>query len=184
MFTKLDKYFTNRKKGYFALGAIVFVSVWMFLWNAFPMQFYSIFFAGIVGSNIQLVLLNAVVLFPLFYVFTKLTRTGLSFSKAVLLNILLVAAAEYVFSIFYFREQFYFCIIAYVIHSAINIWTFGSAEVQDHKIGRGMRAPEVRGERAIKKQPVISIIWAVVFSFAAEAAAIGLMYIIGHIYEY
>ena len=184
MFTKLDKYFTNRKKGYFALGALIFVPVWMFLWNAFPMQFYSIFFAGIVGSNIQLVLLNAVVLFPLLYVFTKLTRTDLSFSKAVLLNILLVAAAEYVFSIFYFREQFYFCIIAYVIHSAINIWTFGSAEVMDGKIGKGMRAPEVKRDRAIKKQPVISIIWAAALSFTADAAGIGLMYIIARIYAY
>lgn len=184
MFSKLDKYFTGRKKGYFALGALAFVPVWMFLWNAFPMQFYSIFFAGIVGSNIQLVLLNTVVLLPLLYVFTKLTRSELSFSKTVLLNILLVAAAEYVFSIFYFREQFYFCIITYVIHSAINIWTFGSAEVRSLKIGKGMRAAEVKAERAIKKQPVISIIWAAVFSFAAEAASIGLMYVIGHIYEY
>ena len=184
MFTKLDKYFTDRKKGYFALGALAAVLVWMFLWNAFPMQFYSIFFAGIIGGNIQLVLLNLVVLFPLFYVFTKLTRTDLSFSKTVLLNVLLVAAVEYVFSIFYFQGYFYLCVIAYIIHSAVNIWTFGSAEVQSLKIGRGMRAPEVKRERAIKKQPIISIIWAVAFSFTADAAGIGLVYIMAHIYVY
>ena len=184
MFTKLDKYFTNRKKGYFALGAIAFALLWMFFWNAFPMQFYSFFFAGIIGGNIQLALLDLVVLFPMLYIFTKLTRTDLSFCKTVLLNVLLMIAVEYVFSIFMFSDYFYICIIAYILHSAANIWTFGSAEVQSLKIGKGMRAPEVKRERAIKKQPVISIIWAAAFSFVSDAAGIGLMYIIARIYAY
>ncbi|MCH5193317.1 MAG: hypothetical protein J1F11_05095 [Oscillospiraceae bacterium] len=184
MFTKLDKYFTDRKKGYFALGALAFIPVWMFFWNAFPMQFYSFFFAGVIGSNIQLVLLDLVVLFPMLYIFTKLTRTDLSFSKTVLMNIFLMVAMEYVFSVFYFREQFYFCVIAYIIHSAVNVLTFGSAGVRDRKAGKGMRAPEAKREAAIKKQPVLSIVWAAAFSFVSDAAGIGLMYIIARIYAY
>ena len=184
MFTKLDKYFTDRKKGWFALGALAFVLVWMFLWNAFPMQFYSVFFAGVIGGNIQLALLDLVVLFPLFYIFTKLTRTDLSFCKTVLLNVFLMAAVEYVFSIFYFQGLFYLCVIAYVLHSAVNIWTFGSAEIRSIKMGKGMRAPEVRRDRAIKKQPVLSIVWAVIFSFTADAAGIALMRLMAHIYAY
>ena len=184
LFTKLDKYFTDRRKGYFALGSLIFVPVWMFLWNAFPMQFYSFFFAGVIGGNIQLVLLDLVVLFPMLYIFTKLTRTDLSFCKTVLLNVFLVAGVEYVFSIFYFQGLFYICVIAYLIHSAVNIWTFGSAEIRSIKMGKGMRAPEVKRNRAIKEQPVLSIVWAVIFSFTADAAGIALMRLIAHIYAY
>ena len=184
MFKKLDSYFTDKKKLVFAAGAILFALLWMFLWNAFPMQFYAIFFAGIIGSNIQLALLNAAVLFPLFYIFTKLSRTDLSFCKTVLLNIFLIAAVEYVFSIFMFRDYFYLCVIACVLHAAANIWTFGSAAVRNGRKAKGMRSPDVKGEAAIKKQPVISIIWAAAFTFAADAVCIALMYVIARIYYY
>lgn len=184
MFNEIDKFFSDRRKAIFAVGAVGFTALWMILWNLLPMQFYVIFFASRIGSNIQLALLNLVVLFPLFYVFTKLTRTDLSFCKAVLLNVLLVAAVEYVFSVFMFSDRFYICVIAYVIHSAVNIWTFGSADIRDGKIGKGMRAPAVSRESAIKKQPMISAIWAAVFSFSADTAGIALMYIVAHIYAY
>ena len=184
LFKKLDSYFTDKRKLAFTMGAIAFALLWMFLWNAFPMQFYAIFFAGIIGSNIQLVLLNAVVLFPMFYIFTKLTRTELSFSKTVLMNIFLTAAVEYVFSIFMFSDYFFWCPIAYILHSAANIWTFGSAEVRGGRNAKGMRSPEIKREAAIKKQPIISIVWAAAFAFASDAVCVALMYIIARIYYY
>ncbi|MDE6710741.1 MAG: hypothetical protein K2J76_09670 [Oscillospiraceae bacterium] len=182
MFTKIDKYFTDKRKLAFAAGALVFALLWAFLWNAFPMPFYSIFFADIIGSNVQLVILNIVVLLPLFYIFTLLTKTELSFSKTVLLNIFLAVAVEYVFSIFLFSNSFYWCVIAYVIHSAVNVWTFGSAGVRDGKAPKGMRSPEVKLVPAIKTQPLISVIWAAAFSLCADAAGVALVYIIAHIY--
>lgn len=182
MFKRLDAYFTGRRKGFAALGALGFALLWMFLWNAFPMEFYSIFFAGTVGSNVQLLLLNIVTLLPLFWVFSKLTRTDLSFSKTVLLNILLLIAADYVFAIFAFAGMFYLCIITLIVHIAVNVWVFGSAEVRS-KPSKGMKAPEITG-RAIKKQPVISVIWAAAYSFSAEAVSLSLLYITAHIYAY
>lgn len=182
MFTKIDKYFTDKRKLIFAAGALIFALLWAFLWNAFPMQFYSLFFADIVGSNVQLVILNTVVLLPLFYIFTLLTKTELSFSKTVLLNILLAAAVEFVFSIFLFSDSFYWCVIAYALHSAANVWTFGSAGVRDGKAPKGMRSPEVKLVPAIKKQPIIPIIWAAAFSLCADAAGVALVYVIAHIY--
>lgn len=184
MFTKLDKYFTDKKRGFFALGAVAFAVLWMILWCVFPMQFYSIFFVSMTGSNIQLALLNFTVLFPLFYIFTKLSKTDLSFSKAVLINVFLTAAVEYTFSICMFSDYFYLCVIAYIVHSAVNIWTFGSAGVRDGKIGKGMRAPEAKPQAAIREQPVISIVWAAAFSFTADAAGVALMYVIARIYVY
>lgn len=182
MFTQIDKYFTDKKKGIFALGAIGFAVLWLILWYIFPMQFYSLFFASVIGSNIQLALLNFTALFPLFYIFTKLTKTELSFSKTVLMNVLLTAAVEYVFSIFMFSGRFYICVIACILHSAANVLTFGSAGVRNGKLGRGMRAPGVKLRAAIKEQPVISIVWAAIFSFTADAAGVALMYVIANIY--
>ena len=182
MFIKIDKYFTDKRKLIFAAGALVFALLWAFLWNAFPMPFYSVFFADIIGSNVQLVILNIVVLLPLFYIFTLLTKTELSFCKTVLLNIFLAVAVEYVFSVFLFSDSFYWCVISYIIHSAVNICTFGSAGVRDGKAPKGMRSPEVKLVPAIKAQPVISIVWAAAFSLCADAAGVALMYVIAHIY--
>lgn len=182
MFTRIDKYFTDKRKLIFAAGALAFALLWAFLWNAFPMPFYSIFFADIIGSNVQLVILNIVVLLPLFYIFTLLTKTELSFSKTVLLNIFLAVAVEYVFSIFLFSDSFYWCVTAYIIHSAANVWTFGSAGVREVKAPKGMRSPEIKLVPAIKTQPIISIVWAAAFSLCADAAGVALMYIIAHIY--
>lgn len=182
MFAKIDKYFTDRKKLVFAAGALVFALLWTVLWNTFPMEFYSLFFANPAGSNVQLVLLNIVVLLPLFYIFTRLTGTELSFSKTVLLNILLAAAVEYVFSIFLFSNSFYWCVLAYILHSAANVWAFGSAGVRDGKAPKGMRAPEAKLVPAIKKYPIISIMWAAAFSLCADAAGVALVYVIAHIY--
>ena len=184
LFRKIDGFFTKKRKIYAAAGAVVFALIWLVLWNAFPMPFYSFFFANAIGSNIQLVLLNTVVLLPMFCIFSLLSKTELSFSGAVLLNILLIAAVEYVFSIFMFSDHFYICIIAYILHSAANIMTFGSAEILSGKNMKGMRTSGEKTVKAIKKQPVISIVWAAVFSFVSDAACIALMYIIAHIYSY
>ena len=182
----MDDWFTLKKRGIFALGAIGFALVWMFLWNAFPMQFYSFFFykTSIVGSNIQLLLLNAVVLAPLFWLFTKLTKTGLSFSKMVLVNVLLLIAADFIFSIFAFGGRLYICIIALLIHILINVWVFGSAEAIGKKAPRGMNAPSPKGKAAIKEQPVVTIVWAAAFAFVSEALSFSLLYIVAHIYAY
>lgn len=182
MFTKIDKYFTDKRKLIFAAGAVVFAVLWAFLWNVFPMQFYSFFFADIIGSNVQLVILNIVVLLPLFWLFTLLTKTELSFSRTVLLNIFLAAAVEYVFSIFLFSDKFFLCVIAYLLHAAANVWVFGSAGVRDGKAPKGMRSPEVKLTPAIKVQPIIAIVWAAAFALCADAAGVGLVYVIAHIY--
>lgn len=186
MFKRLDDWFTPKRKSIAALGAIGFALIWMFLWNAFPMEFYSFFFykTSIIGSNIQLLLMNGVVLLPLFWLFAKLTKTELSFSKTVLLNLPLLIAADFVFSIFAFSEQLYFCIIALVVHGLINVWTFGSADTRGKKAPKGMNAPLPKSGTAIKEQPVVTIVWAALFAFVSEALSFSLLYIVAHIYAY
>ncbi len=186
MFRKADAFFTTRRKFFAAIAAVVFALLWLFLWNAFPMQFYSLFFyrTSLIGSNIQLILLNTVVLLPMLFIFTLITGFELSFCKTVLMNIFLIAAVEYVFSIFMFSDMFYICIIAYIIHAAANIWVFGSAEAKPKKVMKGMRSPEAGSVPAVKYRPVISVVWAAAFAFVSDAACIALMYIMARIYAY
>ncbi len=184
LFGTIDAFFTRKRKFFAAIGAVVFALLWIFLWNVFPMQFYSVFFAGIIGSNIQLVLLNTAVLLIMLFIFTLITGYELSFSKTVLLNILLAAAVEYVFSIFMFSDHFFVCVIAYLVHSAANIWTFGSAETRPAKQMKGMRSPEAEAVPAAKDHPIIAVVWAAAFTFVTDAACIALMYIIARIYAY
>ena len=102
----------------------------------------------------------------------------------MLVNILFLSAVDYVFSIFLFSDYFYLCIIAVVLHAAVNIWAFGSARVRDGKAPKGMKAPLPEAEISIKKQPLISVIWAAVFAFVTDIVSFGLMYIIAHLYAY
>ncbi len=184
---RLDEYFTDRRKAVAALCAVGFAILWMILWNAFPMEFYSLFFAGIIGGNIQLLLLNIVTLLPLLWIFTKLTKTNLSFSVTGLVNILLLIAADYLFSLFLFSDFFFICVIALLLHMAANVPVFGNAEVRTGEAVKGMKVPTggtPKGGRAIKKQPLITVIWAAAFAFTSEAASFALLYIIAHIYAY
>lgn len=184
MFKRIDNYFTGRRRSIAALCALGFAVLWMILWKIFPMEFYSLFYADSVGSNIQLLLMNAVTLLPLYWVFVKLTGTELGFSKTVLLNILLLIAADYLFSIFMFSDYFFICIITLAAHAAANVWAFGSAQVRTGKAPKGQNAPAPAGERAIKKQPLITVIWAAAFAFVSEAVSFALLYAIAHIYAY
>lgn len=186
MFKRLDNWFTPKRKGIAALGAIGFALLWLILWNAFPMEFYSFFFykTSIIGSNIQLLLMNGVVLLPLFWLFGKLTGTKLSFSKTALLNLPLLIAADFVFSIFAFSEQLYICFIALFVHVLISVWVFGSAETCGKKAPKGMKAPPPSGKTAIKEQPVLAVVWAALFAFVSEAFSFSLLYIVAHIYAY
>ena len=184
MFKKIDMYFTDKKRLAAALAAIAFAVLWAILWNIFPMVFYAVFFAGTIGSNVQLILLNIVVLLPLFFIFTKLTASDLSFCRTVLLNILLIAAVEYVFSVFMFSDRFYICIIAYILHAAVNVPIFGSAALKQKKPMKGMRSENAPLVKAIKEQPVITIVWAAAFAFVSDALCIALMYIIARLYAY
>lgn len=178
MFKRIDAYFTDKRKGIAALCALGFAVLWIFLWNIFPMEFYSIFYADTVGSNIQLLLLNIVTLLPLFWVFTKLTATDLSFSGTVLVNLLLLIAADFVFAVFMFSDFFFLCIIALLLHMAANVPIFGAARV------RKGSSPKAAEAKAIKKQPLITVIWAAAFAFTSEAVSFALLYIMAHIYAY
>ncbi len=183
MFKKIDNYFDFRHKVYAALGAVVFAIVWLILWDMFPMQFYSLFCASLAGSFIQLVLLNAVVAPVFLLIFTAVTKTDLSFCKTVPINIVCVFGIELLrLFIGFYGWSMYLLAAGIIVHGAICLWAFGTAEIRDKKAPKGMNAPSPKREIAIKKQPVIAVIWAVVFAFSIDAVCLWLYRVMALIY--
>jgi len=174
MFNRIDEYFSGKRRGIAALCAVGFALLWMLLWDIFPMEFYSLFFMSVIGGNIQLLLLDIVTLLPFLWVFTKLTGTPLSFSKIMLANLILLFGANYVFSLFFFTNMRYLCLIPFGVQTGANVWLFRSAA----------ETVNAKQKKAEKKQPVLSAVWAAAFSFVTEAASCALLYIIAHIYAY
>lgn len=184
MFKKADSYFTDKMKAVWAVGAFAFALLFAVLWNLFPMVFYSVFFANTVGSYVLLALISLVVLLPLFWLFTKLSKTDLSFCMAVPMNVIPVIAVEFVFSVFFFSDARLWCIVAVAVHSLLNILTFGFAEIRGGKAPKGMNAPAPKGERVIKKQPVLAVVWAVAYSFVADVVSFLIFYAVAQIFMY
>ncbi len=184
MFKKADSYFTDKKKAVWAVGALVFALLFALLWKLFPMIFYSVFFANTVGSYVLLALISLVVLMPFYWLFTKLSKTDISFCMAVPMNVIPVIAVEFVFSVFFFSDAQLWCIAAVAVHSLLNILTFGFAEIRDGKAGKGMNAPAPKAEITIKKQPIIAVVWAVAYSFVVDVVSFMLFYAMAQIFMY
>lgn len=183
MFKKIDNYFDLKHKIYASAGAVVFALLWLILWDMFPMQFYSLFCANLVGSFIQLILLNAVVVPIFLLIFTLVTKTDLSFCKTVPLNILCVFGIE-IFRLFigFYGWSMYLLIAGIVVHGAICLWPFGTAAVRDNKAPKGMKAPAPEKKIAIKEQPLITVVWAVAFAFSIDVVCLWLYRVIALIY--
>ena len=52
-----EPFFTPKRKKIAAICSAAAVVLWLILWNIFPMEFYSLFFASLVGSNLLLAVL-------------------------------------------------------------------------------------------------------------------------------
>lgn len=162
----------DKTKGFFALGTVAAVLLWMFLWYMFPMEFYAIFFNNIVGSNIQLILLASVLSIPMCYIFSKFTKKNIPLLKTLLVNILFLVGLDYVYSIFY-DMHFIFVILTGVLHFAVILYLFGHAESKESK----------NETIPIKKQPLMIIIWAAVYVLIIDISNIMLFRLITYIYH-
>ena len=183
MFKKIDNYFDLKHKIFAAIGSVVFTIVWLILWDMLPMQFYAIFCGSLIGSFVQLILLNAVVAPIFLLVFTLVTKTDLSFCKTVPINIICVFGVEFLrLCISVYGWGTVWLIPAILVHGAICLWAFGTAPVRDNKAPKGMNAPAPKRETAIKKQPLISVIWAVTFAFSIDVVCLWLYRVMALIY--
>ncbi len=183
MFKRIDNYFDLKHKIYAAVCSVVFAIVWLILWDMFPMQFYSLFCASLIGSFIQLILLNAVVVPIFLLIFTLVTKTDLSFCKTVPLNIICIFGIELLrLFIGFYGWSMYLLLAGILVHAAVCFWAFATAPIRDNKAPKGMKAPAPPKETAIKKQPLISAIWAVTFAFSIDMVCLWLYRVMALIY--
>ncbi|MBQ7980139.1 MAG: hypothetical protein IJ305_00865 [Oscillospiraceae bacterium] len=183
MFKRIDNYFDLKHKIYAAIGAVGFAILWMILLDIFPMQFYSLFCANLIGSFVQLILMNAVVVPIFLLIFTLVTKTDLSFCKIVPINIICIFGIELLrLFIGFYGWSMYLLIAGILVHAAICLWAFFTAPIRDNKAPKGMNAPAPEKEIAIKKQPLISAIWAVAFAFSIDAVCLWLYRVMALIY--
>jgi len=183
LFSKIDNYFDLKHKIFAAIGSVVFTIVWLILWDMFPMQFYAIFCGSLTGSFVQLIFLNAVVAPIFLLIFTLVTKTDLSFCKTVPVNVVCVFGIEMLrLFIGVYGWSMYLLIAGILVHGAICLWAFATAPIRDNRAPKGMKAPAPEKQIAIKKQPLIAVIWAVVFAFSIDMVCLWLYRVMALIY--
>lgn len=156
------KKLTKLSKGIFAAGAVLFAVLWLALWLIFPMEWYSLFFASTVGSFVTIALLAADITIILCWAFSILSGIDIPFSKNLIVNIFFMAAVLWLFAAFRYSMP-YVVIIAAVLHAAAMVWVMGFAYKYPKK---GKSDPE--NVKAIKKQPIITVIWAAAYVISAD----------------
>ena len=183
MFSKIDNYFDLKHKIYAAIGSVLSAILWLVLWDMFPMQFYAIFCSSLVGSFVQLILMNIVVALIFLLIFTLVTKTDLSFCRTVPVNVVCIFGIE-LFRLFIgvYGWSMYLLAAGILLHAAVCLWAFGTAKIRDNKAPKGMKAPAPEKETAIKKQPLISVMWAVVFAFSIDMVCLWLYRVMALIY--
>lgn len=160
------KKLTKLAKGVLAAGAVLFAVLWLVLWLIFPMEWYSLFFASTVGSFVTIALLAADITIILCWAFSFLSGIDIPFVKNLIVNIISMAAVLWLFAAFRYSMP-YVVIIAAVLHAAAMVWVMGFAKKYPKK-GK----PDPENVKAIKKQPIITVIWAAAYVILADIANI------------
>lgn len=123
---KADSFFTVRNKIIASVICGAAAVLWMILWNMFPMEFYSLFFASAFGSNIMLLLLILVLLIPFNLMFSKLIKADISMNFTFIKDIPCMLAVAYTFSIFRYTQVWWF-ILALIVHIIADFFITGNA---------------------------------------------------------
>lgn len=172
-----------KRKGIMALAAVGAAVLWVVLWMLFPMEWYSLFFASTVGSYIQIVLLCTVIILPLCYIMSIITSADISSALNYIVSLIFMMLILFLFSAFRYSMP-WLVAIAVVLHIGAMVWVYGSAE--KYKTGRislkHKEEPVPEGIKMIKKQPLITIMWAAIYVLAANALNIFLFWKIAYIY--
>lgn len=172
-----------KRKGIMSLAAVGAAAVWLILWSLFPMEWYSLFFASTVGSYVQIVLLCTVLILPFCWIMSIITSADVSSLLNYIVNLVFMMLILFLFSAFRYSMPWLVAIAA-VLHIGAMVWVYGSAE--KYKTGRislkHKEEPVPEGIKMIKKQPLITIMWAAIYTIAINALNIFLFWKMAYIY--
>ncbi len=126
-------YFTVKRKAAASVCSAAAIILWLILWLIFPMEFYSLFFASIIGSNLLLIMLSAVITFPGNFICSKVTKKDIPVPPHLIINAVGMVGCIYLYSIYRY-DKVYLLIIGLVIHTAAIAVLF--AKSTQRKINR------------------------------------------------
>ncbi len=170
-FKKFDMYFDIKKKKGYSLICLGLAVLWILLWITFPMEFYSLFFASAVGSNIMLLLMELVIMIPANLMFSRILKANISMSLTLIEDIICMTAAAYTFSIFRY-DSVWWVILAIVVHYAAKLFTDGFAyEDKDTVIPLLKRKPLNTALTALAHTAVLDGVFLVLMYTAAQVFA-------------
>jgi hypothetical protein len=185
---KIDSKFTLKRKGFFALGAVIFAAVWAVLWLVFPMLWYSLFFASTVGCYVTLALLGTVLITIMCWLCSLATSLDISVTKNFIVNLIFLVGIFFLFAAFRY-SMVYLVIIAAVLHCAANVWVLGTARIRHREKVKRMKSKPVFYEKitggkvdvdeksaedviAVKSHPVVMILISLLYTLVINAAYI------------
>ncbi|MGN0642797.1 MAG: hypothetical protein ACI4JJ_06590 [Huintestinicola sp.] len=120
---KKSPFFTEKRKGIASLCCLGFAVLWLILWYVFPMEFYSLFFASSVGSNIVLVLLSVMITIPCNWLFSKFISNDVNMPLSLVVNAVCMLTFIYTYSIFRYTA-IYWVVLAAAVHTAASVFLF------------------------------------------------------------
>lgn len=100
---KFDLYFTSKRKMIISVICLGIMLIWAVLRYFFSYEFYSLFYSWNVGSNILLLGLELVLIFPMNFIFSKYLKANISVFFTLISDILFLTATGYVYSIFRYK---------------------------------------------------------------------------------
>lgn len=166
----IDSKFTVRRKGFFALGAVILAALWIGAGLLFPMEWFSLFFDFTAGSYVTLALLSAVLSCVFTWIFTLVTRQDISVLLMFVSNLVFQIGMFFLFSAFRY-EMPYLWIITAVVHALVCILIFMKS--------KPTAAPDVKRIKTEKKPlgTKAKIISAAAYSILSDAAYILLAFL-------
>jgi hypothetical protein len=144
------------------LGIAIFAVLWCVLWAIFPMAWYSLFMANMVGSNVYILLFCFIIAVLTRSIFNKLWRIDLPFVQNTFAKTLMLIATIYIYSIFLYSDYWYILLIYLVAYVVINAIILNKVERRDPKVVKPL----------IKRNPVLAIVYAIVLSAAENISAL------------
>lgn len=119
----IDSKFTVRRKGFFALGAVILAALWIGAGLLFPMEWFSLFFDFTAGSYVTLALLSTVLSCVFTWIFTLVTRQDISVLLMFVSNLVFQIGMFFLFSAFRYEMPYLWIITAFV-HALVCILIF------------------------------------------------------------
>lgn len=138
-------YFTIKRKIAASVICGIFAVAFAVLWLIFPMPFYSIFFAetSVIGSNLLLLILAAVLTFPVNLLFSKITKADIPVPAHLMINAVGMIGCVYLYSIFRYTAV-WLLIIGLAVHIAASVILFIKSKAPKIKRTSAEAVPKVK----------------------------------------